>query len=120
MTISAVVATAARYVVFGNMMFFRLHVSFTTAGAADPGVVVSFPYTFPSATFTPALVVDGASISGTGVQDIAENTQNLYFRRYDGANWGIGAGKQIRAAGFLEVVEFVDLTQNLPHAPGGN
>lgn len=104
MTLTLVTIRTARYLQIGNLVIFYTAFSFTTGGAAS--AVVSF--TNPvipkdlvngGGGFSVALTdVAGTTLSGNAIL----NGANIDVRRYDGANWGLGAGRDIRCLGVYE------------------
>lgn len=97
MTTSTFTYYCAKYLSVGQFLAVILHVSFTTGGGGYPLVRIVLPSNFTLPTFNQGGSVSvadgGANIGGFCLA----NSTGMFFGRYDGANWGIGAGREIRA-----------------------
>lgn len=104
MTISTVTIRTARVLQIGDLVIFYTAFSFTTVAAANP--VVSF-----TAPVTPKDLLNGGGAFSVALTDVAGTTlsgsavlngSNIDVRRFDGLNWGIGAGRDVRCLGVYE------------------
>lgn len=110
MTISAVQVDGAKFLRVGDMVWFSCRIpSFTTAGAGAGAVVISAPVTADieparlenESVFAARVSDGGANISGYGYLG---PDGNIGVTRYDGAIWGIGAGRAIVVSGIYKAL----------------
>jgi len=104
MTFTSVSTQLARYRVSGRTVFFMLRAIGTTSGTQHTELRASLPVTALAVTgnVVPfhADVTDSAAMLGRGLIDT--NGQLLGFGRYDGAVFGIGAGRVLAGQGCYE------------------
>jgi len=99
MIVSGVTINAAEFLTQGPTCWFTLDVSFTLGGTADAAVILSLPFTPAVAASSGAEVTDTVAIAGVG----RFNGSDIEIRRYDGANWTIGAAKRISLQGHFHI-----------------
>lgn len=94
------------YIKIGQLILIEIRAVFTTAVAANPIVNLTLPIsTSPNGdmgAFTAQVTDGGAGLAGVGVTSAGSST--LQVSRYDGANWGLGAGRIIRVSGAYEAL----------------
>lgn len=98
MTIGSVSITSAQYAVFGQVVFFNFELTFTTGGSADSDVSVTLPLTTANAVSFGGFVIDGGSEIG-GIAISTAGSATIKVKRYDSANWGLGASRKISLSG---------------------
>lgn len=104
MTISAVSVVSAQYAAFGQVIFFSAEVTFTTGGVADSEVNLTLPLKTANAVSSGGFVIDGANeISGIAIS--TADSVTLKVKRYDSANWSLGANRKISLSGTYKSTE---------------
>jgi hypothetical protein len=101
MTYTSVATMQGRYIQIGKVVYWYLLCTGTTGGTASDTIYFTLPVT--------ASNTGGAG--GGNVLDAASQGAFMYFnsttqvgvRKYDGTNYGLGSGRQIRFSGFYEV-----------------
>jgi hypothetical protein len=100
MTFTGVTTNAARYIQIGKLVFYYISFSGTTGGTAKTYLAATPPVT-PANAFAAGAgyAVDNGVICGAAVQ---VSTTNIYARRYDSANFTLGAGRSGVCMGVYE------------------
>lgn len=103
MTYTSVTTDLAEYQVTGRRVNFELEAHGTTGGTANISISATAPFECKNVAMQPAItswVLDtgSAGISSFAYLD-AGTPDKITFRRYDSANWGLGAGRYINGNG---------------------
>lgn len=100
-TYTSTTVNKARYWQLEKRVFFSIDVTGTTGGTPNGDLYATLPVTAASANGHAggALITDGGTVSGSWA---LLDTTHLVFRRYDGGNWGAGAGRRFLASGWYE------------------
>jgi len=105
LTYGTVTTQRAAYMIDGNSAFFIITASGTTGGSAATDIIASLPIGF--AVSTAYIYVGGAGLfDASDMQGymIRDNTNSgVRFLKYNKANWGIGASRDIRGVGFYDI-----------------
>lgn len=93
--------TFAKYAQFGKLCFMSMRVSGTTGGTASNSILSTLPITAArSFQVLTTIVVDGTAVPALAW---LSSTTALTIRRYDSANYGLGADRAIWLTGVYEV-----------------
>lgn len=108
MTVSGTSITAAKFMKFGNLLFFYLIVSFTLGGTASTDVQITLPPFHTLETISDAVAIYGSGIpNGLNQQNlmcfVSLTLQQFLVRLNPIANWPLGAQNGIRISGFYSV-----------------
>lgn len=100
MTIGSTVITYAKYCRMGSMVFIKARATFTTGGTANTDVI----FTLPVNISTDGEVLAAAVSDPSGLAGFAQRNSSttIYVRRYDSANWSLGASRGFFVNGFYE------------------
>lgn len=107
MTYTLTTLRSSRFFQLGNMAWVQIGVDGTTGGVAAAGINVTLPLPARKIGTTEILapltcwVVDGGAVLA-GVAYITSQDKAL-ITRYDGANFGLGAGRNFSLAGWYEI-----------------
>ena len=101
MSVTSVVITRARYAIIGKVVKFMVRADFTTGGTASN----SLYFTLPVSSITNnnshgCMVGDQGAFAGFTFH---LNTSTIGVRRYDSANWSLGASRYIQVSGSYEI-----------------
>ncbi len=105
LTYTSVSTQKNKFMIQGKTFFFEIASSGTTGGTASTDIIQSLEGIFMDATayvyVGGAGLFDGADMSGYIIRD---NTNNgVRFLKYNKANWGLGAARDIRGSGFYVI-----------------
>ena len=98
MTISSPSIATSKYYAIGELVFIEFRATFTIGGTPDLSVQFDLPFNALVSGSMSCVVIDtSAAISGFAL--LSSGSKTVSVRRYDGANWGSGAGREIRISG---------------------
>jgi hypothetical protein len=106
MTWTSTSVTWAKYIQIGKNVYFRVKATGTTGGTASNALTFTVPIAANTEMITgfasvgPAYV--GDSVSTMGFSFFNNSTTEVAVRRYDGANFGLGASRSITVTGVYE------------------
>jgi len=105
LTYTSVSTQKNKFMIQGKTFFFETASSGTTGGTASTDIIQSLEGIFMDTTayvyVGGAGLFDGADMSGYIIRD---NTNNgVRFLKYNKANWGLGAARDIRSSGFYGI-----------------
>lgn len=100
MTYSTVTTNFGKFMTVGQIGVLEIKATGTTGGSASNGIYFSSPYC-PSAMVnsasSAAQVVDtGTILAGYSYVDTSVSPARHYCRKYDGSNFGLGTGRELR------------------------
>ena len=100
MTVSGVVINYAKYIQEGKRVTIKLRATFTTVTPASTDII----FTLPVNISTDGEVLVAAVSDPSGIAGFAQRNSSttIYVRRYDSANWSIGASRGFFVNGFYE------------------
>jgi len=102
LTYTSVTTTKATYQVINNRIFVILNATGTTGGTASHSLTATIPFTIVDEG--PQGVTIRDATSGQSVSGVGSGFGNqLFFRKFDAANWGLGTGRIVRSTGMLEI-----------------
>lgn len=105
LTYTTVTTQKNKFMVQGKTFFFETASSGTTGGVASTDIIQSLDGIFSDTTayvyVGGAGLFDGADMAGYIIRD---NTNNgIRFLKYNKANWGLGAARDVRGSGFYGI-----------------
>lgn len=102
MTFTSVTTNVFKSVQIGKLWFFRLKATGTTGGSASNTLLFTIPVT---ALDTNAHSLSGYAVDGSAVGGLVymNSTTQIAVRKYNIANFGLGASRQIVVGGWIEI-----------------
>lgn len=107
MTVPDLVINYAEYLKIWEFVWFRFDITFTTATAADPYILVKPPVipAYPGRECFPAWVSDSGLVSGVGLVATSYAPSWFIFQKYNAANWSNAADLRLVSSGFYRAAK---------------
>ena len=103
MTYTSVTASVAVFCIKNDIVFYDIYAGGTTGGTASNGLIFTLPVNRALTTTNYLMgygrVYDGVDVMGMILSN-STNVDKIEVRRYDQANYGLGAGRYVTASGF--------------------